>query len=962
MWPSRYPIGKEGLLELLETWGKTRREYPGWIFLPKGNRETLWSYTQGWIEPILNSLDELESPEDLFLLYELNWRLERSLVPLLNETDWTGRGLQILNRYNPYPQMVKVEGAEIRPDQKEYRHLRWATISECWTELFFGIARRARENQDGEFFQSIMDRLRQIVIYNNEWLMRWHYEECLFHLHRQDQEKLRLVLDEWPQLYELPFWQVKRALLLAEIGELKDAERIAEAALHEVRSRIRPFNTDLSLLSQEGCAMLVLHLIKDNDLSSGEFLGQHHARWEKLSHYRCDPWSEIDSFKAVLRGPRPESKSKVETKKDFDVGRVIIHESTSRELSFSTYLPALTFLRFLEEAALPVRCGWMSLLVSELAISARWIGSFSPIRALENFVRAGKKEAVEEWFDRVRVATLTDEDVNYLSDTLIAAQEQAIKILMKKSARHTSKAASYLAGNVNLLSELISRLAFRLPYDQVEKLFEQATKMYQLPLFREDHSLYSSINALFKRALFALPQSSILDKIPILLSLPVVSEGGFDVGFEELWDEPLRFIKWLPDTKLNLEFDRSAWAAPITNLIRIVEHGSREARRRAVARLVTIYSIDGLTDEENGHFARALWSKVDPNTGLPSDTDFFDSSFLHLPEPNEGVAKDLFKRDALSTEFPCFGSLSKWDYDKSKATRHIRQLIHASSPFFSDPEGASSRGIDWTEGEAVELFQKVVNWWEIEKKHLQDAKSHFTQRLAEDFLPELMEFLWTVIFPRLTSAEILHKNLALKLLSEMEGAGLYLQQNTPLALFIVPGTTIQAARKLRMRLNSSVFDEVRQAIIDLFYWIVYGHRQILPYPPADLLNEWVNTIVKRQQPGLALAIGQMAVLIEKVPAALDEQQFHSLYIGLEYLLTDTKLPTSEERERIDLTPQTIPVEYRPEYREMAVKLAYQLYAHFESSNQDIPEILLIWKTTSQNDVLPEVRRAWRTGL
>lgn len=956
-YPSQLPVDKAELLELSKVWSKTRHEYPGWVILPKNNRENLWRYTKDWIEPLLNSLGNLEPPNELFLLYELNWRLERCHVPLINETDWANQGLPILNRYNPYPKIVEVNGAEVCADQETFKYLKWSQISECWTELFFSLARRARENQDENAFRSIMDRLKQVLIYNNDWVMRWHYEECLFHLYRQDQEKFRSTLNEWPQYYELPFWQIKRSLLFSEIGELKEAERIAEMALQEIRSRMRPFKIDLSLLSQEGCAILVLNLIKDNDLSDRDFIGQSHNRWEKLSNFHCDPWSEIDSFKAVFRGQKPKSKSGVETKKDFDVGRVIVHERTYNELSIVTYLPALSFLRILEDGALPIRCGYVTLLEKELAIGAKWIGTLNPIRTLENLIRAGEKEAIEEWFDRVRVATLTDKEVQYLSNTLISAQEIAIKLLMKKSARHT-KAATYLKSKINLLSELVSRLAFRLPNDQLDGLFEQATKLYQHPLCREDHALYSSINVLFERTLFALPQSKVLAKIPVLLSLPIVSEGGFDVSFDTLWHEPMRSIRWLPTSSLSPEFDRSTWTVPITNLIRIVEHGSEKARKTAVARLVVIYSINALTDGEKERFAHALWSKVDPFTGLPSGTDFFNSFFLRLPEPTVGVVKAQLQRFALSTEFPCFGSLSNWDYQKSKATDHIRQLIYSSLPLFLDPNETSAKGIDWTEQEAVDLLQKVMNWWKLEKNHLQDEKSHFAQRFNEDFLPELKELLWITIFPKLRNTDVQHKDLAFGLLNEMEEAGLYLQQHTPFVLFIDPSQTNQVASKLRLKLNSPVPVEMRQAIIDLFYWIVYGYRQILPYPPIDLINEWINTIVKRQQPGLALAVGQMAVLIEKVPDALEPSQIHSLCIGLEYLLADTKLPTPEEREQLGSAHQTIPVEYRPEYREIATKLAHQVYSYFEKNKLDIPEILLTWKESSQEDVLPEVRRAW----
>ena len=75
-----------GLREICEIWNKERKEYPGWIIAPKMNRDKVLDYTENWIDTIFSSIEMLSDPEKLLLLFELNWRLEKTLTPLF--CDW----------------------------------------------------------------------------------------------------------------------------------------------------------------------------------------------------------------------------------------------------------------------------------------------------------------------------------------------------------------------------------------------------------------------------------------------------------------------------------------------------------------------------------------------------------------------------------------------------------------------------------------------------------------------------------------------------------------------------------------------------------------------------------------------------------------------------------------------------------------------------------------------------------
>ena len=186
----------------------------------------------------------------------LNWRLEITLTPLIN--NWTEIINQIVEKFNPFPSYIEIPNASIKADQIEYKSLDWERIRESWVELAFALVREARENNNEERFSLWINRLGCLQDIQKDWKARLLYEKCLFFLFKLNQEEVRKCLESWPQLDDLPFWETKRASIFAELGNLDEAEEIAERALQKVRSQIQPYEIDCLTLSQEGWTMYLL--------------------------------------------------------------------------------------------------------------------------------------------------------------------------------------------------------------------------------------------------------------------------------------------------------------------------------------------------------------------------------------------------------------------------------------------------------------------------------------------------------------------------------------------------------------------------------------------------------------------------------------------------------------------------------------------------------------------------------
>ena len=180
---------------------------------------------------------------------------------------------------------------------------------------------------------------------------------ALFGLNLQE---LKEILAKWQDNESSPFWEAKRAGLLAELGQVDEAKKILERSLKDIRSKLnlKPIPSDYSLVSQESFVMLLLQYVQNSvsyiqrDWSiNRELHNEFSERWNALNQHKCDPWNELKLFESALKQPTVK-KSEVTERNEFDIGRVTrIHHSGSREETRIAY----NFLRFCEDAGIPFR-------------------------------------------------------------------------------------------------------------------------------------------------------------------------------------------------------------------------------------------------------------------------------------------------------------------------------------------------------------------------------------------------------------------------------------------------------------------------------------------------------------------------------------------------------------------------------------------------------------------------------
>ena len=160
-----YQDKKIDLEKIVQIFESERKEYPGWIILPKNQRESLYYKTSGLISEQKFSKKLSNSEISIKFLFEFNWRWEKCLYPLYTN-------MQILYEkvlgLDEVQKTIKIELFE-------------KSIQEKAIELILALFRSFREDANKhkcELYETILDSLIQKMSLSQKH--RYTYEKILY--------------------------------------------------------------------------------------------------------------------------------------------------------------------------------------------------------------------------------------------------------------------------------------------------------------------------------------------------------------------------------------------------------------------------------------------------------------------------------------------------------------------------------------------------------------------------------------------------------------------------------------------------------------------------------------------------------------------------------------------------------------------------------------------------------------
>ncbi len=933
------------LKEIIAEWRQTRLSYPGWVVVPEDRRKDLWEFSRYWINYVTIK-DAVPEQMDLQFSFDLNWRLERCLCPIPNNVAELFEAT--IHKYWPFKETCPERSAICLSDVK-HQNLDWEEIRKMWLHLSLSMLRFYREEGKSTKWDAANRKLEELINYLSPTEKAFlYYERVLSALFKLDIPKVKSELSSWPTNLSIPFWEAKRAGLLAELGQTEEAERILERSLQEIRSKLnlRPVTTNYSLVSEEASTMLLFRDVKSsNSFKEGgweereETRRELSKRWHSFAQYKCNPWDEIKLFKNRLERPYIE-RTPVTEERGFDIGRIT--RTPPMHGSDQEVLTAYAFLRYFEESGFPFKILGSPLAKGSAKGAVQRLFNYSPYWALATLVRVGDEKATDEAFNRQALLKYNTNDIDSLIDEYLGALERAEPDIseggevLKFFVITTNNFGVLLA---QIVPEILSRLCCKCTKDKKFLLLGFLQKVYG----SENKNYYHGISNLLKRLLATYSEPDLYMLIPKLLDIPYPENTNYITEREYI--NPFGLINIERNSvfstkKLFLKPDR------INALLDLASHENNAKRKWGIFSLVWLYMRRLLTDDQAERLGVILWSKTD-DSGFPANTGYYKFAFLDIPHPKDIDPYALIKSHIKNADFPVQNDKKEEGVRTTGGDLLLCQEIIGANQY-----------IEWSKEEIDNLLERLANWWNLDKEYLKkDDTPWISYSISKEFrnrFAGLKDVLVEVVFPHLKGNSISEeqRDTIIKLVRELDEYGLLAAQVKVAGLHILQIEEDALFEEIENALSSNALNEV-----------VDGLRAILLLVKIDslILSEPTNRVLMllgqksrwRHQVGLVSSLNIVWTIAKDHSQHLSGEFESACLHGLGALADETDLDQNIDESEFSK---------RLEHRRAAANLADQLYRIYQQRESAIPAEVEAWKEIcSREEEFAEIKVQWWPG-
>ena len=916
--------------KLVSDWKTVRKKYPNWIILPKEYRDRLHHYS-GHIN--FPKIQDLKPPLDIECLFEFNWRNEKCFYSFIND-ELIVFYESIINRYNPYPSELIIEDT-ITPDQIINESLSWSEISNYWIELQLFLLSIYRKKGSKNKWQCIVDKLTQIKKYfNPEQLAKYHYERCLFAIFSLDITLIKIELASWECNFSLPFWEAKRAGIIAELGDITGAITILENALINLRKKqtISLTEYDYSLLSQEGHILHLLRFIK----SSAEFiikdfsydkdeLKGYNERLDFLRQYKCDPFDGLDYFESYLKND-PSIYKRERRKYGFEINDYSIYENIG--IYDIHTQKAISFLLFFEELGMPFRLSNFYYNKNEINNAIAIISEFYPDWALVSCIRHGDKDSLDVVIGRKAIAFMTQKNVNNLAEYYLSIfNKTEMEIYQKEDNSNTTFTKAIL----NIIPYILARLCVKCSYNVKRQILDLVEKIYIM----NNKCRYKGMGYFIQNLLHSFSIVELYQLLPQLLRFPIISQEKYT---RENYIDPLSLTIFLENQTINIIRRQEKICVDnvtIDNLISFLSDINGK-RQTAFMRLSILYLFDLLSDNQIIKFSKELWNYRD-NVGFPDDTNFLHFAFLDLPHPNEIKPDKIFDEYILKTNFPV----------QSLENSSCISMTWGYFPIFENIIGSINRNIDysWDKEKINIVLKRIIEWWNADKKYLLSGNDITTIDEFKARFKNMINIFIFIISPHINSIDEQYIPKIKCMLDELHE-------------YSIPDITSRI-------IFNEFFAENEDVVIETLLLNILSRNEdyvidsinaihVLLKKKHEITSEIIKTVAEiiKYRAGMYLNryLELMIYILRKYHDIITDSTLENILIGMGYLINETV---------IDIDDIDEIVHEKLMYRNLCAELTHLLKNYIIDIKRELPECILKWEEICLDEnEFSEIRTTW----
>lgn len=909
-----------------KVWKTTRLSYPNWLILPEDNREKLYYKLE---THFIYHIEKIEAPLDIEFLYEFNWRIEKCLFPIMN--DWIIFYENVISKYNPFPDFLHIENADITPKTNE--NLKWESIKNYWLELQLSLLRYYREENFQDkwvLFAELIGKIKNEL--SPELIAKYNYERCLYYLFQLDISSVRKELNDWEINESLPYWEAKRAGLIAELGDLEIAEKILESSLTEIRNRLRfsPVKDDYTLVSQEAYVLQLSRYVRSSaNLSKGIFSNNknddYSERWNELIKYKCDPWNELKSFEASLKTEDYSTKT-IEKKYNFGIGSVTNTHHLSKGITYITV--SYAFLRYIEETGIPLKLPNTTFgrEVAKKAITC--ISNYSPNWGFVSFIRTGDTNTTDDIFNRRYLSFLDQKKCDELATNYL-------DILVKSSSEikkgNTYRSETFAISLSTVIPHILSRLCVKCSYDSKFKILEFLKNLYLSDL--ETRGKYGNINKLSHPLIKSFSEKERYELIPMLLDFPIIADSDTRDPFPDL-------IQFLGLRDLQQSHKIKINPTIIEETISLLSNDDFK-RKIAITRLITLWQNHLLNKTQENKFSKALWKSVDKN-GFPKDTAYYYFAFISFPHPKNINPEKLLRIYFENAHFPV---------ERKKEEGSGISITRGDFLIFHNIIGTSNIDINyqWSRKEINKLLSNCIEWWNIDKEYLRQNEDRFMGSIADEFKARFKNMIRIFSKVILLNTELIDLSLLPKiktLLNELSEYGMPDLEAKVSFLKLFPATKQIIHDEIKLQLYCKNEEQILDSANAIAVLANIGAEDI-----KILVKNISENIKSRTEIALDRFLESMNVILKYSSTLFTKDILNDLEIGFKFLFKEVYIQLDDTEE---IVHKKLLIQKSASILIVSLKKYYT-----ENLKVNIPEYISKWENMCLDvNEFCEIRNIW----
>ncbi|MCL8537999.1 SIR2 family protein [Chryseobacterium gallinarum] len=906
---------------LIQEWRNCREKYPNWLILPQEQRERLWRFTEihSTSTYVFKNLGELE---DLEYIYELNWRLEKCLFPIYN--DMASYFQKILDKYNLFPENIR-ENREFNILEKSINKNEADKYKDHWKQLSLSLLRFYREeNFEKEWSKTcnILDSIKGEL--SSDQLSCFYYEQIQKALFKLNVNEAKKILNEWSQNNIPIFWNVKRAMILSEFNQIKEALTLLNKNLLEIKQKLYSSlrDDDYTWVSLESYTMFLINILQGNIQFEKDKINlkinsdDYKDRWNDILQYKCDPWGEQKYFDLILQKPYFQ-KDKNSDNNNFEIGKVT--RSFTLGSSSKDFITAYNFLRFIEELAIPLSLSQLNLSDKTINGALERIKFVSPQWGIAIANRCRDEKIVDTVFDRIQMIKLSSSLIDSYSQDYIT---KFYELLPEQSS---PIAKVFIRKVPNLLSRLCTKCSDSLKLEIYKLCNDLYTRELNIP--KTNKLLDNLINS---------SNYNVLNKaMVILLEFPILNS---EWAISYTLQEPFDLIRE-PQKQIKIKIKKGIFDLLIEKI-----KGEKGFRINAIKRLIYLYNCKQLTTPQSQKLFNAIWSQTDEAWGFPKNTNYYHFAFINWPHPEDINVEEMYKKYINENNFNVQNLKADKGIGMSRGSdRYFEELYYGSKTINND------NGVIWNINELENILVKCETWWKLDKSYLQDEKykdEGFGGSIYEEFvsrfnkLPDIISRVLGFYKDTLNN-NIVHR---IKTISEELESN-----NIPV---------------LRIKVVFNFYNHYENYLSDLKKGLRSNNRRIL----LDALNSVILAVHCSSYANDTIFINR---LIDILSIPLQWKMLDLLgdiFDVFEDFINHSKIVSDSVKQELYDSLQyvlhlsiddKISIDDFLLLKQKSIKLASSIYKKNLEYNLSVPQIVYDWKAISQsNEEFSDIRNRW----